>query len=642
MAVITEISACVILLHVLEIETAPCRQRVLSMLGGLPDDVAALRIPLADFLRQVANAVGGADACTYYVNMLLSVIEAIDGPHALLDLIDHMKARLPPLGTGVRSGLQSVRPGEAQVLMPTATDQDGEPRDAAAQSPQLIPPISVLEPSSSLCLLLRRCLLAHESLLFDGVDRLVTAMRDASLEIRHHWDAILGEAATRPQHLHAPPNQPLPAECVEVLPPLIEFLALPPYSNAPSQLRHALSAALAKRDLPSAIDALHGYFDHAYGQAVAGGSAVMGLTTAIDVLTPSITGGQSAAADAGVPSLSGPMARVRELLLSSTSAQAVGGAALGRPLLHASLLPVAALHMHFGHREEAADALRECMQVAQACGDAAMASYVLRLLAGLASGEASGEPHAVGAASSQTRLTAESVDLLRRVRQRACDLGLWRQQVDTSLLLVEHAVVSSSSSSSSSLSATSPAPVPLPDWLSLDPFTSYRQGGFRVGSVSASSTLSGAVGAGGTLGPTLTATGRDGIGAAATTAITSATATMAAASARRSRALNERDHYAATRRPSTGDGGQSPMANAAPVPGVGAVWSSPAPLHWGEVCAMQAEGHEARARMWEAVACNDTAGDRTQRHSRASQVMAAAARRCAAVANAAPCRCIDW
>jgi hypothetical protein len=664
MASVTELVAAIVALDVLTDSTPPGRLGVARLLAALPDRAAALRAPVRDFLDAVCAAAGGDG---HYARVVASVLGAARGPGDVADLLAAARARV------VAADAAATRPGEAALPPPGAAAPPAPPPAV----PPLLPAVAAVEPRSALGVLLRRVSLAGGARLFDGVAEVWEGVPGAAADAADAADAVEGDDAGRDDPLAAGSSgyggsstggvsgmrglmMPVAEAAAPALPPLLlptprQLLDASP--GAPAGLRAAYVAALDARDFPAAVDALHAYIDAGFGAAVGGGAATVGATTPLGVLTGAAGagggrgggGGGGGGGDAGgIPALSGPTGRVRELLLSAASAAPVGGAALGRTLLHYGLLHLAALHGDFGHGDEAADALRECMRVAQASGDAACASYVLELLAATAAGGGGGAsggaggggfsappgppPPEAGAGADgpapPVTLPSESVDLLRRVRQRASDLGLWRQQAEVSLRLVEHAVATelaaAAAAGASSPAGPSPPRVAMPDWLSVDPYTAYRAGGYCVGVATSSSAApaGGGGGAAATVSPAVTAAGRDGVGAAALTALTGATATAAAAAARRSRALHER-------RPSLGGGAGGDRdrdrdgAGLAPAPGPGAVWSSPAPLAWHEVVALHAAGHASRARLWGALP------DRT-----AGAFLAAAAGRCAAVAAA--------
>jgi len=264
------------------------------------------------------------------------------------------------------------------------------------------------------------------------------------------------------------------------------------------------------------------------------------------------------------------------------------------------------------------------------------------------------------------RLTAEGVDLLRRVRLRASDLGLWRQQASASLELIEHAVLSEvraiegvaqrqqrrrkrreqwfiqrqvnnlddemeiemKTEVQGTLKQSNPPPplrIALPDWLSVDPYTSFRTGGYLLGATSASSGSGSGSGSGSSsaaaaaspISPGITTASRerDGIGNSAVVALMSATASEASSALRRSRALGDRAAStsvgvavavdAAGRDAATAVRQRSTEATAAEIAasalGPAALWSHPLPLSWREALQLQAQGHASRERMWTAV-----------------------------------------
>ena len=560
--------------------------------------------------------------------------------------------------------------------------------------------------NSALGLLLRRIIVASDAFLFDGWTRLWEELTVVTRPIiRKYIEELMlcrktgvKFSSLRLNHPESPSSSPFLHQLQS------PQSLMKQWPSNPNALRSAFVRAVEMGDLPTAQDALMSYFDHGFGQSVAGTSATTGMTTAIGVSSGDPSGGDGAGA---FSALVGPFARVKELLISAYSAAPVGGAALGRSLMQYPLLAHAAMHARFGHVEEAVDALHECMRVAQASGDAACASYVLQQLVEFISPSSLRQrmtptlftrervnnqfPPSSSSSSSTTAaavtttatqpvvLTAEGVDLLRRVRLRASDLGLWRQQATSSLLLIEHAVISEirmcegiaikrrkqrerrtalekecdneeeeeeeeddddddmeqhsekeeGTSSSTRIQSFPPPPlrVPIPDWFSVDPYTSFRPGGYMVGATSASAAGSSSSSSSSSstsisaapISPAITTSSRDrdGIGNTAVVALMSSTASAASAALRRSRAIGERssssstlggavavdaagrDAAAAVRQTSSEATAAEIAASAL---GPAALWSHPLPLSWKEALELQKEGHASRARMWGAIA----------------------------------------
>jgi hypothetical protein len=535
-------------------------------------------------------------------------------------------------------------------------------------------PVIQVDRNSSFGLLFRRILVATDAYLFDGWNRL---WQDLTLVARPQIRAYVNHLLqVRINKEESTSN----IFQIQQVPPSSPNSLLKNFPAVPSALRTAFIRSVELGDLPTAQDALMSYFDHGFGQSVAGAASTRGLSTSIGISTGDPSSKQGAGS---LSSLVGPLARVKELMISAYSAAPVGGAALGRSLMQYPLLAHAAMHAHFGHPAEAVDALHECMRVAQASGDAACASYILQQLAEFTHNTTlikyRGMPLQTHShvetnvnkmnqdEREQVRLTAEGVDLLRRVRLRASDLGLWRQQASASLELIEHAVLSEvraiegvaqrqhrrrkrreqwfiqrqvnnlddemeiemKTEVQDTLKDSNPPPplrIALPDWLSVDPYTSFRNGGYLLGATSASSGSGSGIGSGSSsaaaaaaspISPGITTASkeRDGIGSSAVVALMSATASEASSALRRSRALGDkaastsvgvavavdaagRDAATAVRQSSTEATAAEIAASAL---GPAALWSHPLPLSWREALQLQAQGHASRERMWTAV-----------------------------------------
>lgn len=92
-------------------------------------------------------------------------------------------------------------------------------------------------------------------------------------------------------------------------------------------------------------------------------------------------------------------------------------------------------------------------------------------------------PGASGVASSNSEKDRKSLvhpihfetrQILLRVRQKSSESGMWPQQLSSSLQLVLY-------TAADLLSQDRPFPFTVPSWLSPDPYTSYRKGGWGVG-----------------------------------------------------------------------------------------------------------------------------------------------------------------
>jgi hypothetical protein len=576
----TTLAAAVLLLHALRNTALPGRHRLLLVLLELPHRLQALGLDLPAFLHLLVNEceLSAPEREALVAVTRRGLLPPSLGPDGVLDLAVALRRAVRPLADG------ATAQGEAVV-------DEGVP-----WAGELLPSVLAVDPSSS-------------------AGTLLTVVR---LEI----EAAGFEGAVESEEAAAAGVEELDAWACAGYPPV-----LPPVSPPLPGSRAAFEAGACAGDLPAATHALHDYFDLAYGTTVGGGSAVTGSTTPLVMLTGD--GRTPASRVLGTT----PLARVHELLASAASAPPAGGAMLGRSLLHYALLAHAALHASVGAWEEAGDALAECTRVAQASGDAPAAAYALLLAAEVKQGQAA-------AAAPGCGLDEEAADMYRRARHRAGELGLWRQQARASIALMEGAVTAAAASFPCGPSAASHPPIRVPDWLSVDPFASSLPGGYALGGLSPSSSLGsghgpGAGGAGAGASMTLTsmpsgAAGREGLGAAALTAISSPTVATAVALQRRYRALAER-------RPSLGGGtatafGATDAAATSVVsaPGAGAMWSVPLPLAWREVVALHGAGHASRARMWAAL------GRAEALHPITALLLADAARRAAAAAEVEP------
>lgn len=400
-------------------------------------------------------------------------------------------------------------------------------------------------------------------------------------------------------------------------------------SLSPAFQRRRLESALALNDYTLALSSLHAYFDLAYGTSLGGGSALTGSTTAQSLLSPSLL------ADTAL--FAGPLARARELLLAASTGPPVGGTPLGRPLAHYPLLHLAALELWFGRAAAAVETLKECARVAAANGDAACGSYCVELLMD-AEVEAAVKARLVARPAAAPPVAeslpppvdaAAVIDVLLRLRSRAGEMGLWRQQASVALRLAELRYGAGtperrepsawlrgfSEMSRAARQGTSPSmrlstAASLCDWLSLDPCISFRLGGHSVGLAGVCPPSH--------MGP-LSITPSPGHAAVATaaaaalTAVREGTRTTALASplqvlhlahARRVRAVTDSGGGSNANRP----GAVPPVPHtpatlqtavaALPAPQSAAYWAPPASLSFPEVAALYAASHASCARMW--------------------------------------------
>jgi hypothetical protein len=657
-----EFAAGLLILRLISGEPIRKRNQQSLFYANFRESLSVLRGTVVDLLRALHHAVDcDTEATIEAAAYVSSVFSSVATPDDVGLLVDKLRERIgsSTLGDG-SGGTAAVAPGQAEL--PDPSEDDIPNQDA------LTPPVVRLDRNSALAVILRRVVLATQASGFDGVLRLLRAVQ-TSVPALHRCI----------QRLRAHSNTSAAADaCAHAFAATSHESIDPNSSSSPAVLRERYVAAIGSRDFAGAVRLLHAYFDRSYGSGLFGGTPLTGDITPLSVLT-NMTG-----------ALGGPFARVQELLLSAASAAPVGGFGVGRSLTHFGLLHLASLQLHFGHTSEASDALQECIRVAQACGDHSAASYALQLLAEAAETEeraaaaASGVNTGSNTTSAATSVLAspalqmplvssEAVDMLQRSRQRAAELGLWRQQVSSSLLLVEHActesaiaaAVSATAAAQQSRDACPPvSPLPLPDWLSLDPYTSYRCGGYMVGAVTPSSASAAASATASHIAPemvqpSITGTGREGLlGNTAVTAITSSTATSAAALLRRYRAFgDERDRLnpgagLAAAAPSIGAAGAhfNPLAVQQVLSGAGAMWSNPYPMSWQEVVSAHAQSHSMHARVWETIAAHSSTASSSGGSSSGgsgyaaadtwatvAEVMKHASQRCAAVAAA----CVD-
>lgn len=565
------LSAACLLLRALRDPTVAARHRLLGFLLESPMLLSTLSGGAPEFMQTLSQRCGLTDPerGALIHTLVVALLPLAAGPEGVLDLLRDMQRAVLP------DSIVATQQGQAEV------------DESASRTGLLHPVLKRLDPSSYGALLLRRVGVEMAAGQFEAV---ASAMHEAAaaLEELRGW-VVAGQPVGSTQ------------------------VATTREGAGEARCRDAYVSAAAAGDLPAALAALHAQFDTAYGTALLGGSPVTGGTTPLGMV----------AGDAQCGRLlgTGPLARVQELLVSSASAPPVGGMALGRSLLHYALLAHATLYASVGAWEEAEDALAECTRVAQACGDAPAAAAALLLSgevrqASVLAGQGGGASGVIAQAfedDTAQELDVEAASMLRRARQRAGELGLWRQQASSSLQLVEGAVASAcreAQEGGRALAPTGVAPITMPDWFSVDPFTSMRVGGYACGGAPASRSLTpgGAGGlssgaGGGVPSATVTAVAaanREGLGAAVMTAITCPTVATAVSILRRQRAISER-------RPSLGGtvttGFTAAEPGAAPPsgPGPAATWSVPLPLVWTEVLTLHRAAFASRARMWLAM-----------------------------------------
>lgn len=602
---------------------------------------------------------------SYYNRLLSTVLVSLTSIDDVFSLIQNSKYRIENLweeqheSKPVTNTL--LRPGEAQLIdhqpvpltttTTTIVTEDNHSSSSIFLQPHLIPLVKTVDRKSTIGLLLRSFLLTMEARLFDGIHDVYRSIQSYLLSLptvptrENVKDMVYPlpsltmlrfSTDTKGVTLSVTPTEfPTPYDIMKIFP------------STPSKLREIYTIALNNYDFPAALDILHTYLDTGFGQAINSSSPTIGNTTPLGIFT-----GTDAYKNNALYGLTGPAVRVKELLLSSLSTPPINGLSLGRTLLHYAPLFLASLYAYFGYTNEASDALRECIRTAQANGDTACANYVLELLASLQYQQQQQQsttgsynpskklsmkndkfrtlssfslslmsPSSSFSSSSSflstfSSLNPETVDLLRRIRYRANDLGLWRQQIAISLQLMEYSIIHEARLLSYYMANHPLIPIlhprlSIPDWLSIDPYTSYRTGGYRIGVVSFSSVTTGSTGAIGaitTIAPTITASGRDNLGAVAITPLTNFTSTIAAATAKRSRAIYEYRPTLDGNLPSlmnNNDNGSSAgkdgNSNVTPIPGSSAIWSTPTPLTWEEICQVQAEGHASRANIWSEI-----------------------------------------
>lgn len=146
-----------------------------------------------------------------------------------------------------------------------------------------------------------------------------------------------------------------------------------------------------------------------------------------------------------------------------------------------AVLNLAALHLWFGHSSTAGEALRETVRVAQQNGDSVCVAFALALLAQVMADEGEAQPR----------------DMLRRCRERAAELHLWRLQALSAMAEadlvgstgVNVPVDSATIGLAGAAEARSRQAASAPDWLSFDPATSAATGGAQLGNSGVRATL---------------------------------------------------------------------------------------------------------------------------------------------------------
>ena len=517
-----------LILRLLDSRYSPSRQRLVSWLCSMPHNLSSLpgegSLALCCALclhllgpSSCSPAVSAASACHYahFLAAQLSALQSVDGVAALLA---SARARLSGARTEASAAATRLRVREAVLY----EEGEGGEEEGAGEQGAMLPPsppvalfgrVAQLQANCCLAQLLRYSALSLETQGFEGL-RACTA---AALEEAPSLRAL---AASMALHAHQPLalRQALAAAAAAAAAPAPAVdgaLAAPQQPPPPSALRATLQAALAPPTSYSlALSSLTRYYDFGYGTSIGGGSGASGSAgTPLGILLAGVGG----------PALT-PSPRARELLISASSSAPVGGASFstpaaggamgvgesGRQLAHHSVYALARLARAFGRLEEAGEALRECLKAAQGAGDACAASYTLQTLCELGNaaqlgllreGEGEGSGSGSGSEQGSPHFTQEALTLLRRIRVRASELGLWRQQAHTSLALARDTFLyscaapaaaaaaaagaggwsGSASGASASASALPPSCLPVPHWFSLDTFTSMRQGGLVCG-----------------------------------------------------------------------------------------------------------------------------------------------------------------
>lgn len=166
---------------------------------------------------------------------------------------------------------------------------------------------------------------------------------------------------------------------------------------------------LKQRDFPSAIGALHKYFDYTAGQRAASTDEVVG---AMGIFADTLS----------MPDASGAAGNGRGGVGAGAGGGGVGG--LGR--WQSALLTLGSTHAIFGHTGEALRALDECVRLAQAHCDDVCLTHALAAVCGLlsdarvAAAGGEGERDASGAVERARALSS----LQARCRRRAYELGM--------------------------------------------------------------------------------------------------------------------------------------------------------------------------------------------------------------------------
>lgn len=608
-----------LLLRCLRDPTVAARHRLLSFLVELPTDLRLLEGSSVEFLQRLISSCALAeDEAQSVVLQLCAHLQQLQASSdAVLNYTSELFRIVAP------EAFSATNQGQADVA------------EGATHARTLFPVVNRVDPSSAAAIFLRRVAVEIASGHYEGVVRVMQAAARV-LQAVAQWAA--GEVVDD-------------GESTSDL------------ASDPSTHEAYVRAVLAG-DVRAAEAALHAHFDTGYGTALKGGAATKGTATALALLA-----GNGFRENRLL--LNTPQARLHELLVSSASAPPAGGSVLGRTLLHYALLAHASLHASVGAYDEASDALAECTRAAQACGDAPAAAYALlqsaelRLCAQRSLGE---EPKD----KEVTVLDRDSADMLRRAWSRSSELGLWRQQVRASIQLIEGTLYGmcrqharEGREEHSNVSTRQETVLLMPDWLSVDPFTSIRPHGYccggsltarsaglqgsstaRSGITAGSTTFLGAL-AGAVPTPTITlaavAQSKEGLGASILTAITSPTVTSAVSLTRRQKAISERRPSLGGTLPSAFLAAESPGAAALPQGLTSAhMWSVPLPLSWSEVVRCHGEAAHSRARMWQAMhgqAGRTSTGKGEESHTGqipllASVLLSDAAKLCAVAATA--------
>lgn len=341
--------------------------------------------PTPAALVAALTAAAGPAAAASAAAWLSAALQSCASVDTLMERVGELRALLVPPSRGASQQADVVPPAVAA----SPDDDDGSGGGGGGGAAWLLPPgLARVAPDSALGLLLRRCVVEVSSLLFDGVLALADGARVTAAGLE------AAAAAANEQQLQTPPVGGDDDDDGDD--------SDDGKASGPLASRREYAAALARGDYPAAVAALHALFDVGYGAGLLGGSAVTGTATGVGLLAGAGSGRGGVA-----PQLTGSLARVRELLLVAASAPPVGGVpAPGlRSLLHYPLLRLAATELWFGHTSTAADALRECLRVAHANGDAPGAAYSLALAVEASALAAAGEGDHGGDAGRRSSAT---------------------------------------------------------------------------------------------------------------------------------------------------------------------------------------------------------------------------------------------